>query len=287
MNYHQDNDPLPKTIYIIDISSINEEYSKNIEEEISKLNFPDLSSEKKREKILIEKKLNSEELIPTSLPQIIPSSNNAQEVTNDSTISSKESTGLNSIISDELETKKQSNLFNPFFSNYCKKSKLYDVDLNFLNFENIIIPQISHLNEELWTYVYPNELKTYFISSCKLLYKNQKMNSLDIKGESNFIKELGMKFCHQTIKVKTESGEESKTCAPDEFLCKDCMKFNKELYNIKDKYLININGRVCKFISGKFHCLGIFLNNGLFETCTTNFICKSCIRLNSLVEFYQ
>ena len=55
MNYHQDNDPLPKTIYIIDISSINEEYSKNIEEEISKLNFPDLSSEKKREKIVIEK----------------------------------------------------------------------------------------------------------------------------------------------------------------------------------------------------------------------------------------
>ena len=61
------------------------------------------------------------------------------------------------------------------------------------------------------------------------------------------------------------------------------MKYNKEINNIKDHYLININTRVSKISKGKYHCFGHFLNKKQIEDYINKFISSTC----KLLQIYS
>lgn len=73
-------------------------------------------------------------------------------------------------------------------------------------------------------------------------------------------------------------------------ICERCMKKNKKRYSLKDKYLININGRVAIKIKDRdkgFHCFGHFLIERIqIENCLKNFTCKACSLLNKYEKYY-
>ena len=96
---------------------------------------------------------------------------------------------------------------------------------------------------------------------------------------------LGLYFCGKEIKIENEI----KKCAPNEFICKECMEINKKKYNLNGKYLININGRVAKINKGSYHCFGHFLygNNGnQIEDCISKFSCNACKLLDNYCNYY-
>ena len=59
------------------------------------------------------------------------------------------------------------------------------------------------------------------------------------------------------IKIQIENEIMIKKCAPDEFICKECMRINKKMYNLKNKNnrAIQTKGYVIHFGNGDF-CLG-------------------------------
>ena len=65
------------------------------------------------------------------------------------------------------------------------------------------------------------------------------------------------------------------------------MNYNEEIYNIKNNYLININGRVAKMNKGKYHCFGNFFVGNQIEDYINKFTCKACILLLMYSEYYN
>ena len=68
------------------------------------------------------------------------------------------------------------------------------------------------------------------------------------------------------------------------------MEKNKKRYNLKNKYLININGRVAKKIKDEdkeFHCFGHFLIGKIqIENCLDKFCCEACELLSQYENYY-
>ena len=64
------------------------------------------------------------------------------------------------------------------------------------------------------------------------------------------------------------------------------MLINKRKYNLKDSYLININGRVTSMNKGSYHCFGHFLLNNQIEDCISKFTCNACKMINYYFEYY-
>ena len=64
------------------------------------------------------------------------------------------------------------------------------------------------------------------------------------------------------------------------------MLINKRKYNLKNSYLININGRVTKKNKGSYNCFGHFLLGNQIEDCISKFTCKACKMINYYFEYY-
>ena len=204
--------------------------------------------------------------------------------------SSLESTAANSdvientsniIVHDFIEKK-----FNLARINHCLKNKLYDITLTqeLINFNH---PIKYKINDEYFSFVYPDELITFCITVSGFLFKNNMLDSDIICSEykeSKYNQILGVFFCGKTIKLNENT---IKKCAPNEFICKNCVERNKKIYNLKDHYLINIYGRVSKKNKGVYHCFGNFLVNNKIEECLTSYVCKACSFLNSLSNYYN
>lgn len=179
------------------------------------------------------------------------------------------------------------NYFNPIRSKFFLKYKLYDISL----IEDCIYcnhPPIYKINNEYSAYLYPNEIITYSLTVSGFLFKNNMIiESTEQKIKNcDFNPIYGIYFCKKIIEIKTENGSESKLCAPNNFLCSECMEINKKRYKIKNNYLININGRIAKINRGKYHCFGHFLCGNQIEDCITNFSCKACKLLNYYSQNY-
>ena len=182
--------------------------------------------------------------------------------------------------------------FNSVRSNYYIKNNLYDVPIGQLINNYNHAPKYK-INEELYSFVYPNELITYcFTISGFLSNKNNinfNFNSINLENNeisSKFDSILGLYFCGQILKFQFENETSIKKCAPNEFMCKECMRINKKKYNIKDKYLININGRVAKINKDKYHCFGKFSCGNIIEDCIKNFSCRACKILDNYSKYY-
>ena len=182
----------------------------------------------------------------------------------------------------ESEEKK----FNSIRSNYYLKYKLYDFPY-YQQELNKLIPEKYKINEKYYSFVYPDNYNTFYITKSRYLGDTIIINDLD-NNKINFTKfdnSRGLYFCGKENKIENEN----KICAPNEFICKECMEINKKRYNIKDKYLININGRVAKINKGSYHCFGKFLSSSKLnqiEDCIYKFGCKACKLLDKYSNYY-
>ena len=174
--------------------------------------------------------------------------------------------------------------FNDIRSKFYEKHKFNDIPLN--QCINIITPEKYKINEKIYAYLYPNDLNTYNITESCYLKKDSEDISNDNKEEEIEIDEkYGLFFCGKEIMLEDEV--HTKKCMPNEFMCKECMEKNKNKYNIKNKYLININGRIAKINKGSYHCFGHFSNSNQIEDCITTFSCNACKMLDSLSKYYN
>jgi hypothetical protein len=176
--------------------------------------------------------------------------------------------------------------FNLARTKYCLKYKLYDMPLT-PELKNFNHPVKYQINDDYFSYVYNNELTTFCATVSGFLFKNNMINNVQIQRENRgsiFNQVLGLYMCGKEIKLNEN---ETKKCEPNEFICKDCIKLNKEIYNLKDHYLINICGRIAKKNKGVYHCFGHFLVDCKIEECITSFTCKACTLLNSFYNYYQ
>ena len=172
---------------------------------------------------------------------------------------------------------------------YWIKYKLYDNIEDINNKTKVKLPKLIHLDEEKYFYSYSNTLKTYyFIKSAFLGSKKSIIEDKYDLDECILNESLGLFFCGKKI----EYNNETTICSPSNMMCKNCMEKNKKRYYLKDKYLININGRVAKKIIDKekdkgFHCFGHFLiGKTQMETCLDRFCCEACKLLNKYEKYY-
>ena len=180
---------------------------------------------------------------------------------------------------DEFKTEK-SKIFNEARTQNHIKKKIFDnllIKINPIN-SNLIFPEKYVLDFTHYVFAYENNFKTYPIT-CTESFKHEKSIIIN-----NLEEPFGLHFCGK--KVKLEGEIEIRECAPNNFICKECMEKNKKRYNLLGTYLININGRVSKNIKGKYHCIGTFGKGKSFEYCANNFTCKACEILNLHQNYY-
>ena len=204
---------------------------------------------------------------------------NTKSLINDQNLNS------NSIIEQMKERK-----FNSLRTNFYIKNNLYDITL-YQVYNDFYMPTKYIINSKIYAFLYPNEIATYIIIISGFL-KTEKIkvtpNIPEIK-QSKFKHNLGLFFCEKKIEIKkeNENKKEIKICSPNHFMCKECQQINKQLYNIKSKYLINIYGRVSKLNKGSFHCFGHFLVGNQIEDCINKFCCKGCEMINLYYKYFN
>jgi len=172
---------------------------------------------------------------------------------------------------------------------FWAKNLLYDI---------IALPEEKNINLEKITFkdyfsclgrnafLYEDNLKTYFFTICQKL---KTFYNIDNKNPENMNKKnykYGLCFCSKYIE------EFDMKCKPDEMICEQCMKDNKEIYHLNKhkSILININGRVSTnaFKDQKFHCLGKFKINKEIKNCIPEeFTCIACQKLNESKDYYE
>ena len=189
----------------------------------------------------------------------------------------------NLILTERIENK-----FNSARVDYCLKQKIYDIPLTYelMNFNH---PPKYKINENYYSFVYPNKPITYVITISGFLFNDKvKENSIDNKtSDSIYNSILGLYFCGKNIELKIDNKSIFKKCSPNEFICKKCMEINKNIYNLKKHYFINILGRVSKINKGSYHCFGHFMVNNQIKECITKFCCNGCYQLNLYSNYFQ
>ena len=273
----------------IPILSIIEERENHIKEKMSKITNEDMSEEEKRIMVLKDEK-SSRVKQSKNIDSNINSSNVSEDSyseyennkTTDTTYGSIDTTidCLNksfSIFQSLLEEDKEKEKINKFNSQRAKfylEHNLYDILLNIEN-KYVALPERFIINENYFGLVYPNNMQTYYITESGFIfdYCENKMKIVGInRYKEKCDKKVGIYFCGRKININNEI----KICSKNNFICKECMKINKKMYNIKAQYLININGRVAKINYNKYHCFGRFLKSNNIEDCITNFSCEAC-----------
>ena len=283
------------TIILIDIKRLREERNARINQKISEIKDASLTYGQKLLKVLDE--LNSSESFECvqseEVSQIIkPPMIWILEEEKESKIYTKyQMPSMPDISNDstnDISSEKQGSQVSDPMAEKWIKNKLYDSTSLFENLDKQGDKQESFSNKYM-AYEYPNDLKTYNVSISQFLISNYKLGKISSKviDQKDYDSKLGLYFCGKDIK------EFGKKCSPNEMMCKDCMKKNKEIYHLDGhkSLSININGRICSsaFKDKKFHCCGKFKIGKTVKNCINNddFTCKACKELNQNFEYYN
>ena len=302
---------MPKIIFFINIKKINDSIERDRENKINKIKDKTLTYLEKRFIVLAEEKTttnyinsnnkNDNEKEDNNNTNILlfnesKSYNNVNDITysyfheHDSTIDKTNSytnEQFESLYDLPLNSNNTKNIdnseskFNSVRANFYLKHNLYD---NIIN-DNLNYPPKYKINDKYYGLLYPNELISYGFIQSGFLQKNK-----DIIDSNDNNNKLGLYFCGKNIEINIGKGTHTKKCSPNQFICKECMEINKKKYNLKDKYLININGRVAKINKGSYHCFGHFLcanDENQIEDCISKFSCKACKLLDEYSNYYQ
>lgn len=168
--------------------------------------------------------------------------------------------------------------FNEARIRYHLKYKLFDNLLTYAE-QYSTLPERYEIDNTHYVFIYEDDLKTFPITSNERIYKNKEIIKTNILNEP-----FGLYFCRK--KIKFEGEIEIRECAPNNFICKECMEKNKKRFNLPDDCLININGRVSKDIKGKYYCFGTFKMGYKIINCLNSFTCKACEILNLYKNYY-
>ena len=282
------------TIILIDIKRLREERNARINQKISEIKDASLTYGQKLLKVLDE--LNSSEsfecvqseevsqIIEPPMKWILEEEKKSkiytkyivhsmQDISNDST--------------NDISSEKQGSQVSDPMAEKWIKNKLYDSTSLFENLDKQGDKQESFSNKYM-AYEYPNDLKTYNVSISQFLISNYKLGKISSKviDQKDYDSKLGLYFCGKDIK------EFGKKCSPNEMMCKDCMKKNKEIYHLDGhkSLSININGRICSsaFKDKTFHCCGKFRFGKTVRNCfNDDFTCKACNKLNQNFNYYN
>lgn len=168
--------------------------------------------------------------------------------------------------------------FNEARIRYHLKYKLFDNLLTYVE-QYSTLPERYEIDNTHYVFIYEDDLKTFPITSNERIYKNKEIIKTNILNEP-----FGLYFCRK--KIKFEGEIEIRECAPNNFICKECMEKNKKRFNLPDDCLININGRVSKDIKGKYYCFGTFKIGYKIINCLNSFTCKACEILNLYKNYY-
>ena len=310
---------MPQNKYFININLIKEEIKRNTENKINKITDQNLTYLEKKFIILKGEKTSTNYIINNDIKNDYKKednnntnifiSNESNTYNNNDNISysfSHENDSTfdksNSYTNEQFESlydlpinsNKKNNIdnsgqkFNTVRANFYLKYNLYDEILN----DYLYYPPKYIINAKYIGLLYPNDLISYgFIQSGFLTKAKNKTDSDDIDYKnSKYNNILGLYFCGKNIEINIAKETHIKICAPNEFICKECMEINKKKYNLKQKYLININGRVAKINNGKYHCFGHFLfgyKENQIKDCINKFSCQACILLDEYTNYYQ
>ena len=293
-----------KIKFYINVEMIRKEKEMEIQKRIESINAPNLTEFEKRAKIVLEKcteyykikddnfgekkeeicfyknKENESNNINNVSVNLVDSKINNNKYENNKSLSLNDSSLDKSKIDESNFDEQSEKRFNTTKNEFYIKNNLYDLCLIKEPPKNLL-PDIYKINEKYKGFLYPNDLKTYCITQSGFLLQKEKKENYSVSNVGNT--DLGLFFCGKKIIIKNN---EEKKCSLNQFICLECMKYNKERYNIKDNYLININGRVSKINKGKYHCFGHFLNGDLIEDCINKFICRACKLLQIYSEYY-
>ena len=249
--------PFHKSI-TIDIDKIRAYRNKRIEEKIKEINDENLTEEEKELRVLEEMNTKIE-------------SNDEEEENNNIFLSFSELSTMSTSFSTISEEKK----------NYWINCKLYDVKIKNKNFDYPILYELDKETNK-YCYLYKNELVTYNFVKSVIFGENYIIND-ELLKDKNYHELFGLCFCQSNIILNEK---EIQKCCPNEMICKDCMEKNKNMYNLKNKYLININGRAARKHKRRFHCFGHFLIGNQIENCVDKFSCEACKLLDKFENYY-
>ena len=271
----------------IKVSLIHEESENSIENQIKMIKDEKLPYYEKRIIVLVSSKttenkneisLFKESFVQNYINNI--SYSYESNINSNSTCDNSKSLGISQYRENILPEKK----LNSVRANFCLKNKLYDIILN----PNLSFPEKYKIDENHFVFVYQKEFITYgFTQSGLVTNENVKINTILMNiDDSKYYYLLGLFFCDKEIEIKIGNEIHKNKCKPNEFICKKCLEINKKYYNIKNKYLINIHGRVAKMNKGNFHCFGHYLIGNQIEQCISKFSCKACKLLDLYSKYY-
>ena len=297
LNLQESLDLQNSTIIIFNIGKIRKAREDSIEKKILAIPDTNLNYEEKLFKVLND--LNSSESYEievkkkkTRIDQLINQLSYPNQRTNKEEIQSvdysvvqsksgiSESTTDSSMQKSYIETPNKAEQF-------WIKNKYYDNAINVK--ANLKKKYIKELEKEYCVFFYDDNLRTYnfAISQCFCELLSYKIPKIEIMNDQ-YKEEYGLCFCGREI------NEYNKKCSPNEMMCDECMKKNKEIYELsKNKFakhiLININGRVCinNLEDKKYHCLGKFSKGKETKCCVPGeFSCKACQSLDKIKTYY-
>ena len=294
-----------RPIFIIDVNSLRLKLEEEINRKIQENKDPNLNDFQKRVLILSLEKTRTFEIKNEINTEKEKNENDESSFinndnTNDTTIDINDDyynksqlffqgnadNSNNSTLSNSIEENK----FNSAKSEYYERNKFYDILLNIVD-KDVITPEKYKINDKLFTFVYPDNLNSYYISESRNLLehkKDEKISNINNISKVKYYKSLGLYFCEKIIEIQIEKDFFKKKCTPNEFMCKDCMKINKNKYHINNKYLININGRVSIINKGKYHCFCHFLcSDKKIYDCINKYSCKACIMLDTFSKYFE
>ena len=280
------------TTYIFDPNNISQTKEPSLElttdKTLNSSNTKNISQEKISD-ISISKpeKIEKSEESPNIL-NITQPLDSSLERTRDTTLNSSDmSFSISSDINKSQNFSKfiaSGNLFNSAKIEYYTQYNLFDISINIVDSK---LPKSQEISDKQIAFLYENDFITYCFTGSQFLLKHELKILEENKDDKEFYQDLGLYFCGKEEEVSNKEEKDKKRCSPNIFMCKDCMKKNKKIYGIKDKYLINIKGRISKKNKGKYHCFGHFEINSQIEDCVISFSCKSCQILDKLEEYYK
>ena len=270
LNLQESLDLQNSTIIIFNIGKIRKARENSIEKKILEIPDTNLNYEEKLFKVLND--LNSSESYEIEVKE--------EENKDESMEKSAE-------LSKTKDTTKEEMKSVDYSEQFWIKNKYYDNAINVK--ANLKKKYIKELEKEYCVFFYDDNFRTYnfAISQCFCELLSYKIPKIEIMNDQ-YKEEYGLCFCGREI------NEYNKKCSPNEMMCDECMKKNKEIYelsknNFAEHLLININGRVCinNFEDKKYHCLGKFYKGKEIKCCVPGeFSCKACQSLDVKKTYY-
>ena len=124
--------------------------------------------------------------------------------------------------------------------------------------------------------------------------EKEKDNKVILVDKVDFNTKYDLYFCGKENGINCHCCEK-KTCCPDGEICPECMKKNLKFHELKGYYLINKEGRACKYNNGYFHCYSKFdeikkdKGGNYFKSqkiCGNNYTCEACKNITKLMNYY-